>query len=64
MSRLFSRRRGRHCRHGSYTGWAALSQIRPAQGDDFSRRRTTSLAVFPMAAPDYPHPYASKENAA
>lgn len=47
---VFSRHRGRHCRHGSLTGWAALAQFQPAAAD-FSRIRRTPLAVVQMAAP-------------
>lgn len=61
MTRLFVRR-GRHCRHGSLTGWSCLSRIAQA-GDDFSRpRRRTPLGVFPLTAD--PYPYDSPKDAA
>lgn len=58
MTRLFARRKGRHCRHGSLTGWSALAPVaslRPVVEEPFSRRRTTPLAPYPMAADLYPY---------
>ena len=58
MTRLFARRKGRHCRHGSLTGWSALAlvaSLRPVVEEPFSRRRTTPLAPYPMAADLYPY---------
>ncbi|MET8985917.1 hypothetical protein ABZW49_10750 [Nonomuraea wenchangensis] len=45
---------------GSWTGWALLSRLFPA--DDFSRPRATPLGIFPMEAPfaGYRHPYDSQ----
>lgn len=59
--RVFSRRKGRHHRHGSLTGWAALSSLRPAASVVVGRRRTP-LALLPVDADlipfaDYRHPY-------
>ncbi|MER6942538.1 hypothetical protein ABT294_00820 [Nonomuraea sp. NPDC000554] len=48
MSRLFARHEGRHCRHGSYTGWAAhASLIRSAPADDFTVCRTRPALIHP-----------------
>lgn len=69
MTRLFSRHKGRHCRHGSLTGWSQLSQICAGVVDDFSRPRTAGLAVVPLASVDLPaaveyrHPYSPKDAA-
>lgn len=64
MSRLFARHRGRHCRHGSITGWSALSQI---QVEGSPRRQALELLpvaddLIPFA--DYRHPYDSPKDAA
>jgi hypothetical protein len=53
---VFSRRRGRHCRHGSLTGWAALSQISPAASADDFTRVPVPLVAFPLAAQMIPYP--------
>ncbi|MEU6725574.1 hypothetical protein ABZ917_17855 [Nonomuraea wenchangensis] len=76
MTRLFSRRRGRHCRHGSLTGWSALASVAvlvPVVEDDTCPRSApvvlVPLAPFPTAADDlapladYQHPYSPKDAA-
>lgn len=51
MSGLLARHRGRHCRHGSLTGWTGLvSPLRPVL--DFLGGSRTPLALMPMAADD------------
>lgn len=63
----FSRHKGHHCRHGSLTGWAALSQLLPVAAKVVRRR--PALVPFVLAADDlipfaelrYPHPYSPKD---
>jgi hypothetical protein len=42
VSRFFALHVGRHCRRGSWTGWAALAQVyaRSRRVDDYSVPRT------------------------
>lgn len=51
MTRLFARHTGRHCRHGSLTGWAALASIRTGRAEGFTipRQRPAPLTPFPLA---------------
>lgn len=71
MTRLLARRKGRHCRHGSLTGWSALASVAGLAPvvEGFSRPRT-GLGVFPLTDPnlapfaDYRHPYDSQRGAA
>lgn len=57
MSRLLAavaRHPGRHCRRGSYTGWALLPAVRSvARAARMTQPNITPLGVWPMAAPDY-----------
>lgn len=57
MTGLFARHRGRHCRHGSVTGWAALAALVPVPRpvDDFTRPRPVPV-VWPMTAPTHTNP--------
>jgi hypothetical protein len=60
MTGLFARRKGRHCRHGSFTGWSALAPVaslKPVVEESFSRPRTAprGLVPYPMAADLYPY---------
>lgn len=63
MKGLLSRHRGRHCRHGSLTGWSALAQLGPVVTP--SRRRAPELLpvsvddLIPFAEPRR-HPYAKE----
>ena len=69
MTRLFARHQGRHCRHGSWTGWAALSRLAlvlDGDSDDFTQPRPrtapliTPLAGFPMASATYTTPWSNR----
>ncbi|MFI6594910.1 hypothetical protein ACIBHX_01610 [Nonomuraea sp. NPDC050536] len=51
MSGLLARHSGRHCRHGSFTGWSGLAHLVAAAQPvlDFTRRRVSHPAVIPVA---------------
>ncbi|WP_193319024.1 hypothetical protein [Nonomuraea phyllanthi] len=53
MSRLFARRRGLHCRHGSLTGWSALAFLVGLEPvvESFTRPRTSTPHIHPYDSP-------------
>ena len=48
MTRLFAHHPGRHCRHGSLTGWSSLSLFFPTPGVDFARQRVSHPDLIPF----------------
>jgi hypothetical protein len=54
VTRLFAHHRGRHCRHGSLTGWSSLSLFFPPPAADCTRRRIAPPAIAPYPSEETP----------